>query len=534
MNLSNKYALPIANNVSKLRRQSGAASPKAFSEIYLGRHCKVPFSRMHEWMFESLLEMTTKRRARVAIAAPRGHAKSTIVSLAYPLWCALYKKEKYIVLVSNTQEQAKSLLKDIKDELTNNLYLSRDFPEICRSLTGSGKPKPWRDNRIVLPNGIMIAGYGMNQGLRGTKSGSERPGLLIVDDLESRESAIYEEQREKLAEWFHKTLLPAGHPESNVVVVGTVLHQDSLLANLIDETKQPGWTGKKYKAIEKESDHPELWERWSDIYCRRTEFQKQEGPEAAKAFFEANEEAMLEGTKVLWPEWEDYYCLMKMREGGLAAFQAEKQNEPIDPQQCIFTREIFQYWSDDYSDVFSLLEHLGPGCDIFGACDPSMGRRDNRGDYSAVIILCRDKDCENLYVLNADIARRDPDETIEAIAHYARLYDAKWYDIESFAVEVNQFQYVILQKLIRRMDSTGVHSVMDIKEITNTRHKGSRIAGLQPEIAMGTLLFSRDQRLLLEQAWGFPVAKYDDGPDCLEMAVRIARGPKHITIVTQV
>ncbi|MCK4783254.1 MAG: hypothetical protein KAV87_05850, partial [Desulfobacteraceae bacterium] len=352
-----KHQLAMAGEFFQQRRQLGAISPKIFSQIYLGKHCRVDFSRMHEEMFELLLGMTTKRRARLAVAAPRDHAKSTIASLAYPLWCVLYEKEKYIVLLSNTQEQATTPLKDIKDELTTNLYLLSDFPEICRPLTGSGKPTPWRGNRIMLPNGSMIAAYGMGQGVRGTKSGSQRPGLFIVDDLESRESAIYEEQREKLAEWFRKTLLHAGHPESNVVVVGTVLHQDSLLANLIDPTKQPGWTGKKYKAIEKESDHPELWECWADVYCQRIDYEGKEGPDAAKAFFENSKQEMLEGTRVLWPEWEDYYSLMEMREReGRAAFQAEKQNEPMDPQQCIFTPDIFQYWDDEFPDVGSLLD----------------------------------------------------------------------------------------------------------------------------------------------------------------------------------
>ena len=66
-----------------------ARSPLIFAEIYLKNNCHAEFSRMHTELFELLQEMTHKRKARVAIAAPRGHAKSTIVSLAYVLWCVL-------------------------------------------------------------------------------------------------------------------------------------------------------------------------------------------------------------------------------------------------------------------------------------------------------------------------------------------------------------------------------------------------------------------------------------------------------------
>ena len=101
---------------------------------------------------------------------------------------------------------------------------------------------------------------------------------------------------------------------SNVVVIGTILHQDSLLANLVDPNRNSGWTGKKYKAVKKFSDNPQLWEQWSSIFCRREEHEGGTGPEAAKLYFEANRKEMLKGTEVLWPAWENYYQLMVMRE----------------------------------------------------------------------------------------------------------------------------------------------------------------------------------------------------------------------------
>ena len=69
---------------------------------------------------------------------------------------------------------------------------------------------------------------------------------------------------------------------------------------------------------------------------------------------------MLEGTRVLWPELEDYHALMVMREReGKASFQSEKQNEPIDPEQCVFDENTFHYWDDEYAGPSSLVFHPG-------------------------------------------------------------------------------------------------------------------------------------------------------------------------------
>lgn len=233
----NSYRAAMTRKLSQNRRQIGAVSPRRFAEIYLESHCSEPFSEMHEVLFNDLQRLIEKRGARLAVAAPRGHAKSTIVSLAFILWCLLYGKEKLILLVSATKEQAVVLLSHIKEQLTRNEMLQADFAELCRTDGGpgsGGQPKPWRDNRILLANGTMVRAYGAGQSLRGARNEKERPGLIIADDLEDQEQVISEDQRKKLREWFDRTLLHAGHTDTNVIVIGTVLHYDSLLANLVN------------------------------------------------------------------------------------------------------------------------------------------------------------------------------------------------------------------------------------------------------------------------------------------------------------
>ena len=385
---ANNYLSIVQSDVRRRRRALGGEGPEIFASIYLAAHCSCKFSRMHDQVFKSLSKIIQKRGGRLAIAAPRGHAKSTIVSLAFVLWCILYDKERLILIVSATKEQAGTLLKHIKEQLQHNRLLLDDFPEVCSAEGARRQLSPWRETRILLRNGAMVMAYGEGQSLRGARNGNQRPGLIVVDDLEDQEAVIMEEQRQKLKSWFSRTLLHAGHPETNVVVVGTVLHHDSLLANLTNPQDRRGWIGFKYQAVEQHSDRADLWDRWATIFRSDEDFEDESGPEAAEAFFDSKRSEMLAGTKVLWPEWEDYYALMVMREReGRASFQAEKQNEPLDPDECLFAEANFHFWDEHYEDEQALLEAHGKGAYFYGACDPSLGRRKNRGDYTVLAVV---------------------------------------------------------------------------------------------------------------------------------------------------
>ncbi len=505
----------LSASIRRQRRQLGAKSPRAFAEVYLKNNCSAPYSKMHLEMFKKLRNITRARGAKVAIAAPRGHAKSTIVSLVYVLWCALYLKERLILIASNTTEQAIALLKDIKHQLRSNLLISSDFPEICQVK----RPKPWRDNKIQLPNGAMICAYGAGQSPRGIKNDKDRPGLIIADDLENEEQAESEEQREKLTSWFNGTLLNTGHPDTNVIVIGTILHHNSLLAALVDPQKTPGWHGKKYKAVEHFSSNPHLWEKWSAIFSGRQEFTGRTGPDAARVYYRVQKEAMLEDTKVLWPQREDYYHLMTIRETeGLRSFMREKQNEPIDPTQCIFNQDKFIFWDDEFTDTQHLIGAIGRRGSFYGACDPSLGRS-AKGDYTAIIVLLKDRETKILYVIAADIIHCSPDETIQRIIQYADIYH-----LSQFGVESNNFQQLMVDDLKRRLQANG-HKIY-IKSLQHSSQKHSRICSLETYVSQGLLRFNRKHQTLLQQLTQFPLAKNDDGPDALEMAVDTARKPR--------
>lgn len=512
----------LTQQVRTQRRQTASQSLRAFAQLYLPHCLTKPDSKLHHDLYGLLQELPQRPGARVAIAAPRGSAKSTLVSQIFLLWCICHRLCRYIVLMSDTADKAADFLGHVKDELTGNDRLAEDYPEVCEPGSRRARLTRWRSGEIITRNQVKVTALGVGQNIRGRKSREDRPDLIILDDVESQENTATQPGRAKLSDWFHKAVLKAGTPQTRVIVIGTVQHYDSLLARLTNPIKSPLWEGRVYRAVMQWSDHPELWQTWVQVLRGQQEHEGKTGPQAAKAYFEAHKEEMLAGTEVLWPEVEDYYTLMQMRESeGPASFDSEKQNEPVNPEDCFFLEEDLRFGDDRFEDEQSLIAAVGKNAVVVGACDPSLGRQGQRADDSAIITLLRDRENGTLYVLDADIARRKPDRIIEQVLSYARLRK-----YERFGFESNQFQEFLADELQRRSAAAGLH--LPVEPIQHSSDKAGRIQSLQPLVRSGLLQFSRRHATLLEQLRLFPKAAHDDGPDALEMAVATARATARV------
>lgn len=527
-------ARPVENSAERLRRlrrDMARDSLRVFATTYLDGHFNKSPSRMHLELYQLLEEAGTKRGVRVAVAAPRGHAKSTLVTLALVLWSICYRKEDFIAILSNTMEQAADQLSHVKRELMDNPRLIEDFPEACEVPGQKPGPERWRKNEIctrtvrttypdgnkVAREGVKVTALGKGNQIRGRKNRNKRPSLIILDDVESDAEVRSEEQRASMQRWFTQAVCNAGTSHTNIIVVGTILHHHSLLANLLKPDLSPGWTGRKFQAIEPEgwAVHRDLWEKWESVLVRREEYQGHTGRDAAQAYFEASRQMMLEGTKVLWPEQEDYLRLMQLRvELGRSAFNTEKLNNPTSPEDCLFDEASFQYW-DDHTTIEDLLKSLNGRMSIYGACDPSLGKLGRNHDDTAIVTILKDTKTKVMYVVEADVRRLKPDAIIESIIMRRRLWR-----YTAFMMEENQYQEFLGNELRRRASQAGVS--LAVKRVVNTTDKRGRIESLQPYVASGMLKFSRRQHALLDQLREFPHGARDDGPDALEMAVRQA------------
>lgn len=178
---------------------------------------------------------------KVAIAAPRGHAKSTSITLAYCLAALVTRTNDYVWIIGDTEAQAKGQLGDIKMELLENRPLQVDF--------GIDAVVKDTETRVIcqFKDGKQFCAIarGAGQKLRGMKWRGKRPNLILIDDLENDESVESKVQREKLMDWILNALMPAGSDDCAVRMVGTVLHAAAALVNLMDD---PSWTSLRLEA----------------------------------------------------------------------------------------------------------------------------------------------------------------------------------------------------------------------------------------------------------------------------------------------
>ncbi|HAI44483.1 MAG TPA: hypothetical protein DCM40_43475, partial [Maribacter sp.] len=65
--------------------------------------------------------------SKLAVVAPRGHAKSTLINLVYPLHRILFDEEKFILLISESEKQSKFYLETIGNEIEYNEKLKYFF-----------------------------------------------------------------------------------------------------------------------------------------------------------------------------------------------------------------------------------------------------------------------------------------------------------------------------------------------------------------------------------------------------------------------
>ncbi len=176
------------------------------------------------------------------IAVFRGAGKSTLLNKIQVTCRVFFDAEPFTMIVSSDKEKAESFLRDIKEMI------------IAANEAGFAiaKGKIWTNNQIEVITGktgeekrSFIVAMGAGQDPRGYTYNYQRPTLIICDDIESKlgQYAIANlRNRQKLKEWFYADLLPALHPkDGKMILIGTILHEDSLLNNIITSEDKTQW-----------------------------------------------------------------------------------------------------------------------------------------------------------------------------------------------------------------------------------------------------------------------------------------------------
>jgi predicted phage terminase large subunit-like protein len=206
----------------KVRRALTRESHFYFFHVYFGHYVTCPTAPFQKEIFGFTEDAT---QGMVAITAFRGSAKSTIVSLSFPLWAILGKLGiKFVLILGQTQSQARQHLKNLKDEIERNPLLRKDLGPFDE------REDEWNSSSIVLPLlGARITAASTETSVRGIRHGPHRPQLIICDDIEDLQSVKTREGRDKTYQWLMGEVIPAGGPKTRTFIIGNLLHEDCLL-----------------------------------------------------------------------------------------------------------------------------------------------------------------------------------------------------------------------------------------------------------------------------------------------------------------
>ncbi|MFL6310593.1 MAG: hypothetical protein ACJ71W_00680 [Terriglobales bacterium] len=414
-------------------------------------------AEFHKELYQILL--TTKRGA---VAAPREHAKSTVVSLFFVLYCVCYKLRRFIVLLSETMPQARLLLNANKVELEGNDALIEDFGNLVNDAK-------WGEEDILTTTGIRVVARGAGQSLRGLRQRMYRPDLVIGDDLENDETVDNPESRTKLERWFKNVVLNLGKT-CQVFVVGTILHFDSLLAHLLDADKYKKFFKRTFQAID-------------DDFT----------PESA-----------------LWPaKWSVDDLKAKEEDIGPTEFNQEFRNRPINSDTQSFKE------SDIIRHAFTREEIKGVSLVKLTGIDPAISKKEKADEFASVTVGIDPNGF--ILVLRAEGKKLSFPEQKKFV------FDR--YDEElpiAIGVESVAYQKALKQDLDEEGRKSGRY--IPVVELQADTDKFRRITAISPLVENGTIRFCLDgtQKKLISQLL-FLGKLHDDLADALTMAVSLAR-----------
>lgn len=411
---------------ARARQEQQSRSARDIGEIPLPRHprakarakldlaffCKGYFPSTFTWPFSAdhrtvirRMESSILRGGKFAVGMPRGSGKTMLAECA-ALWAVLFGHLEYVAIVGPDEAHAVKRLKSIKTEIEQNERLLSDFPEVCipiRELQGVHQRKPlyrgqpvlmeFTQKQVILPNippnpasdGIICTA-GLTGQIRGLnfKRPSDlkpcRPGLVILDDPQTDESARSPKQCQDREDIIKGTLLGLVGPGEQMAVIMpcTVIKLGDLSDRFLDPRKNPEWRGVRTPMIYEFPANEKLWDKYYEERLAGIA-ESDDGGERGNAFLRANWDALHEGARVSWPariakgDLSALQSAMNLKLEKPRLFMSEYQNQPEDQTADaagLLTAEEIAAKTNGYDRhvVPANFQHVTAFIDVGGGC----------------------------------------------------------------------------------------------------------------------------------------------------------------------
>lgn len=417
-----------------------------FFHLYFGHYVEYETAPFQKEMFINLEDQSIPH---LVILAFRGSGKSTIATTAFPLWSIIGEQQlKFIVIVSQTQQQAQAHLKNLRIEVEQNEILRNDFGSL------EEESNEWGTSALTFPKfNAKIMAVSKEQSIRGMRYGKYRPQLIISDDVEDVSSTKQQDQRNSTEKWFTSEILTLGSPRSTrFITIGNLLHEDSLIMRLIDKMNRKEMDGKylRYPIVLNNSP---LW----------------------PSQFPSLQDVM------------DY----KRRIGNRVTWEREYMLNIVSDEAQLVTYDMIHYYD-------SLPQNRN--CDYALGVDVALSEKES-ADYTALVTVMIKfiEEKPYIYVLPHPINKRfNFLKTIEYIKELEKAYN-----YARIFVENNGYQGAVVEQL----EDYGISAV----GVPSKADKRTRLSTVASKIESGQILFPKiGCEKLIDQIVHFGVEKHDD------------------------
>ena len=116
---------------------------------------------------------------KLALIAPRGWAKTTVLDFALSMWVHCYRKSIYTLVCGRTEGDAEEFISQMRTNFEENKYIIDSFGKLLDSKQG------FTVNRLELElcNYTKIHAISSTSSMRGKKYNGCRPTVIIADKL---------------------------------------------------------------------------------------------------------------------------------------------------------------------------------------------------------------------------------------------------------------------------------------------------------------------------------------------------------------
>lgn len=451
---------------------------RAVARTFFPERFTQPFA---ENVHQKIFDLIDGPDNKVAIAAPRGWGKTSIVALAFMARYILFHHTQFICYINKSHDAASLQTENLRRELVTNKMIKHYFGDFKQRDVNKHEFEEVFSKKAWVAYDTLIWPRGAGQQVRGVLFKNDRPGLIVIDDLEDPEGVENEEIRKSQFQWLYADVIkavPRLHKNWKIVYIDTLKHEDSILQKLLTS---PDWKSIRLEACD------------DNFKSTAPNFMSDE--DIAK-------------------EWLEH-----QNAGQTDVFFRELRNLPISTKDSAFKKEYFHYYNLPPSQPKHDLDLTTTDADIQGnkhietvvILDPAKTVKIHSAE-SAIIGIGIDIQSAKVYIRDAISEKMYPDEIYTTLFGMAINLNAKVIGIEE--TSLNEF---IRQPIKNEMFKRGKFFELVWLKARGGMKKELRIKELVPYYRLGYIYHNASCatiKKLESQLLMFPRSALWDLMDC--------------------